>query len=158
VTKMKPKMITRDQNGLETIEFALILPLLVLIIFGIIEFGLLLYNKQILTNACREGARAGIVVRSPIRLSNSEIRTVVKNYAEKYLVTFGSDTLEDADIVLLPINNDTFNPATNPAIDRCTTFGCDLKVAVTYNYDFLVLSNLGFGQINLNPVSIMRME
>lgn len=155
---MKPKMITRDENGATAVEFALILPLLILLIFGIIEFGLLLYNKQILTNACREGARAGIVVRSPTRLSNPEIRTVVKNYAEKYLITFGSDTLEDADIVLLPINNDTFDPTINPAIDRCTKFGCDLKVAVTYNYDFLVLSNLGFGQKTLNPVSIMRME
>ena len=153
---MKPKMITRDQNGGAAVEFALILPLFILLIFGIIEFGLLLYNEHILTNACREGARAGIVIRSPTRLSNPEIRTVVKNYAEKYLVTFGSDTLENTDIVLLIINNDsnTFNPAT----DRCTSFGCDLKVAVTYHYDFLVLSNLGFGQKTLNPVSIMRME
>ncbi|MHA1221536.1 MAG: TadE/TadG family type IV pilus assembly protein [Candidatus Heimdallarchaeota archaeon] len=149
-------MITRDQNGATAVEFALILPLLILLIFGIIEFGLLLYDQQILTNACREGARAGVVIRSPSRLSNPEIQTVVKNYAKKYLVTFGSDTLEDADIGLLTINNDstTFNPAT----DRCTSYGCDLKVAITYKYDFLVLSNLGFGQKTLNPVSIMRME
>jgi Flp pilus assembly protein TadG len=153
---MKPKMITRDQNGGAAVEFALILPLFILLIFGIIEFGLLLYNEQILTNACREGARAGIVVRSPTRLSNPEIITVVKNYAKKYLITFGSDTLEDADIGLLTINNDstTFNPAT----DRCTSFGCDLKVTFTYHYDFLVLAAFGFGQKTLNPVSIMKME
>ncbi len=156
---MKPKMITRDQNGGAAVEFALILPLFILLIFGIIEFGLLLYNEQILTNACREGARAGIVVRSPDRLSNGDIQTVVLNYAEKYLVTFGADTLDNADISILPIDTDnSFDPTVTPPVERCTSFGCDLKVAATYNYDFLVLSNLGFGQKTLNPVSTMKME
>jgi len=147
-------MITRDQNGGAAVEFALILPLLILLIFGIIEFGLLLYNEHILTNACREGARAGVVVRIP-RVPNAEIITVVKDYAEKYLITFGADTLVDGDFTILPIDpGGIFDPVT----ERCTSFGCNLKVAVTYRYDFLVLSSLGFGPIILNPVSIMRME
>ena len=152
---MKPKMIIKNQNGGAVVEFAIILPLLIFLLFGIIEGGLLLYNKQIITNACREGARAGIVSRTP-GLSNDAIRNEVIKYGKAYLVTFGSDTLEntDADIHLLTINNDsaTFNPAT----DRCTSFGCDLKVVVTYDYDFLVLS--AFGPITLNAITIMKME
>jgi hypothetical protein len=120
-----------------------------------VEFGLLLYNKQIITNASREGARAGIVSRTP-RLSNGDIRNEVIKYGRAYLVTFGSDTLEntDADIHLLTINNDptTFDSDT----DRCTSFGCDLVVDVTYYYDFLVLS--AFGPITLNAKTIMKME
>ena len=54
-----------SQKGASAVEFALVLPLLMLITFGIIEFGMLMYNKQVITNASREGARAGIVASSP---------------------------------------------------------------------------------------------
>ncbi len=150
---MKPKMIIKNQNGGAVVEFAIILPLLIFLLFGIIEGGLLLYNKQIITNACREGARAGIVSRTP-RLSNGAIEDEVIKYGKAYLVTFGLATLEKADIDLLTINNDS--TTFNPAIDRCTSFGCDLKVVVTYDYDFLVLS--AFGPITLNAKTIMKME
>ncbi|MGD8892889.1 MAG: pilus assembly protein, partial [Desulfobacterales bacterium] len=62
---MKRKILIEDQNGATVVEFAIILPLLIVFLFGIIEFGLLLYNKQVITNASREGARAGLVVRDP---------------------------------------------------------------------------------------------
>ena len=158
---MKTRTIIKDQNGATAVEFAIILPLLVLLLFGIIEFGLLLYNQHVITNAAREGARYGIIVRNP-RVPNVDesgiegISTKVKDYARSHLITFGSDKLDDADIILLDINNNsgTFNPAT----DRCTSFGCELRVEVIYQYDFLVLSSLGFGPITLNPRAIMKME
>ena len=154
-------MIIKNKDGATAVEFALILPLLILLLFGIIEFGLVLYNKQIITNACREGARAGIIARAT-RLSNIEIRNEVIKYGKAYLVTFGSDTLEniDEDIRLLTINNDsaTFDPDT----DRCTSFGCDLVVVVTYKYDFLFLFNpitfQRFDPIHLQAQTTMRME
>jgi Flp pilus assembly protein TadG len=152
-----------DQNGATAVEFAIILPVLILILFGIIEFSLLLFNKQIITNATREGARFGIVARAP-RYSNQDIRDQIKNYAQDHLITFGSDTLDDNDIVIAtPDDGDDTNGACvcsnpNPATDeRCLTFGCDLKITVTYNYDFLVLSQF-LGQIPLEAVSVMKME
>lgn len=50
-----------DEKGVSAVEFALLLPVLVLIIFVIIEGGLVLYNQQVITNASREGARVGIL-------------------------------------------------------------------------------------------------
>ncbi|MEA2971860.1 MAG: hypothetical protein QOG82_318 [Actinomycetota bacterium] len=48
----------RDDRGAAVVEFALVLPVLVLFVFGIIEFGRA-YNARIeLTSAVREGARA----------------------------------------------------------------------------------------------------
>lgn len=48
------------ERGAALVEFALVFPILLLLLMGIVEFGLLFYNKQVLTNASREGARAGI--------------------------------------------------------------------------------------------------
>ena len=53
----------KNQRGASAIEFAIVFPLLVLLLFGIIEFSLILYDKVMITNASREGARAGIVVQ-----------------------------------------------------------------------------------------------
>ncbi|MCK5219206.1 pilus assembly protein, partial [bacterium] len=47
----------KNQRGAAAVEFAIVLPLLALILFGTIDFALLFYNKQVLTNASREGAR-----------------------------------------------------------------------------------------------------
>jgi hypothetical protein len=55
----------RSESGASAVEFALLLPVLMLILFGIIEFGLALHRQAILTNASREGARLGIVSSVP---------------------------------------------------------------------------------------------
>ena len=55
---MKTRLL-KGNNGASAVEFAVVLPLLVLP-FGIIEFSLALYDKAMITNASREGARAGI--------------------------------------------------------------------------------------------------
>ena len=51
----------KDEDGAALVEMALVLPLLMLILFGILEFGILLERWQVLTNGAREGARLGIV-------------------------------------------------------------------------------------------------
>ena len=67
-------------------EFALLLPLLLGLLLGVLEIGLALYDKAVLTQACREGARAGIVLRSP-KLSESEIRSIVLQNAQLHLIS-----------------------------------------------------------------------
>ena len=55
----------RTRTGAAVIEFAVIGPLLVLLILGVIEFGRMVMVQQILTNASREGARRAESRRSP---------------------------------------------------------------------------------------------
>jgi len=140
--QMQKKSIFFNQKGATAVEFAIVLSLLITLIFGIIEFSLFIFNRQVITNAAREGARAGIIARA-VRLPDSEIKEVVRNYAAQYLVTFGDDVLTDDDIVI-------------PA--RCLKFKCDLKVQVDYVYEFLFLSNIGIGPLNLRATSVMKME
>lgn len=49
----------RNERGAAVVEFALILPILVLFVFGIVEFGRAYSARIQLTAAVREGARAG---------------------------------------------------------------------------------------------------
>ena len=51
----------RGEDGQAMVEFALILPIFLLILCGIIDFGWLFYNQLSLNKACREGARYAVV-------------------------------------------------------------------------------------------------
>ena len=68
-----------NERGAVAAEFALLLPVLLTILFGIIEFGMIMYGREIVTNATREGARAGIV-QGPPKLTTGAITTIADNY------------------------------------------------------------------------------
>ena len=54
----------RSERGAELIEFGLTLPLLLLVVLGIIEFGFMFQEYEVVTNAAREGARLGTMIPS----------------------------------------------------------------------------------------------
>ena len=145
-----------NQKGATAVEFAIILLVLLTLIFGTIEFGLFIFNRQVITNAAREGARVGIIVR-PVRLSNDLIKAVVRDFSEQYLITFGTDVLTVDDVDIKPIDSD-LSDGFDPDTHRCLQFQCALEVTVNYEYEFLFLSNLGIGPIDLWSTSVMKME
>lgn len=49
--------LSHSQRGASAVEFAIVLPILMLIIFAIVNFGIVMSNQAIITNAAREGAR-----------------------------------------------------------------------------------------------------
>ena len=49
------------EDGAQLVEFALVLPLLLLIMLGIAEFGFVFQRYEVLTNAAREGARVAVL-------------------------------------------------------------------------------------------------
>lgn len=69
----------RSESGASAVEFALLLPVLMMILFGIIEFGLALHRQAILTNASREGARLGIVLSVP-PITTAAVNTKINDY------------------------------------------------------------------------------
>lgn len=149
----------KSQKGASAIEFAILLPLLLLITFGIIEFSLILYDKAMITNACREGARQGIVYRTNSTgdytpLTAAEVTAVVNNYlyygGSVRLISLGSSGVPVTTVT--PGNASTGEPV--------------LSVSVAYTYTFLVVPNLSTffpgtalgGTVNLLSESVMRME
>ena len=138
----------KDEKGVSAVEFAIVLPLLILLIFGGVEFSVLLYDKAVITNASREGARAAIVFSDP-RLSDAMIAGVVSNYCSDHLITFK----DSAGITT------SITPAW-PA-RAISSSGDLLRVTVQYHYDFLVvpafIADLT-GGIDLVAETAMRME
>lgn len=111
--------------GATAVEFALILPLLLLVVDGVMEFSIVMYDKVVITHAAREAVRAGVVLRTP-KLSNAEISAVAQSYCASYLVSFGANTTP---IVVV-------NQAADPA------FQTPLEVTVSYTYRSLLVASV----------------
>ncbi len=149
------------------IEFALVLPLLLIVLLGTVEFSFLLYNKAMITNASREGARLGIVYSPVGGLTHptcGDIGTRAEQYAKDHLITFADP--DPGPSITRCIYLKTADP-TVPCPADCSGFGTELpgdflRVEVNYTYDFLVIDTLlawAFGNVlDLEAVTIMRFE
>lgn len=114
-------------SGTAVIEFAFVLPVLLILFFGIIEFSVALYNKAIITNASREAARSGIVYVGPnTTLANESIIAIATNNCQG-LISFQ----DDAEPVV------TVTVADSPDFEQ-------QLLTVTINYSY---SGLGLGQL-----------
>jgi Flp pilus assembly protein TadG len=125
------------------IEFAIVAPILVFIIAGIIDFGMMFRTYEAVTNAAREGARVGVLPGyAPVD---------VQSRVDAYLTASGLSGTHTTTVVNLPV---------------ATTAGVFTARAVTlnYTYQFAILGVAAplfggnFGSINLNAVSVMRTE
>lgn len=106
-----------NERGIVAAEFALLLPVFLMILFSIIEFGMMMYGREIVTNAAREGARAGIV-QGPPKRTGGEITSIANNY----LTGTG---VNQADVTFTPAGVGLASPNT-------------LTVTAVYNYNFLI--------------------
>jgi len=94
-------------RGAAAVELALVLPLLLLVLFGIIDFGRMLHAQIKLTEAAREGARA-----SALGQSNSSVQA---------RVTESTSGLTGVTSTVTP----------------CTTTTGDAQVITSYSYEFV---------------------
>ncbi len=119
------------RSGVAAVEFALVVPVFLLFVFGLIEFGRMMMVQQALTNAAREGCRTAILATTT---SSSDVESAVRDY-------------------LLSVTSNASNAAkvhvTVPAISAATASGTDLTVAVDVNYTDV--SWVPFGYLGLNP-------
>ena len=120
--------------GAAMLEFALILPIFLAILFGVINYSILLFDQAVITNAAREGARwASINTTSTTQANCSSSVTgttdpcgIANDYAKSVLITLGGGTLTSTSIGV-------------------GTKGSVVTVSVTYDY-----SGIGYGVVNLN--------
>lgn len=118
---MKSRMLVRNEEGAAVVEFALVLPILFLIVFGIIDFGRAFYTVNNVISAVREGSRYGAVLAAPMSVSGQrEIRERVRSVS----FPFGGDTLRDeyieiefdGELVTVRVDGFPFRPLTPLAV------------------------------------------
>ena len=138
----------RSERGVELIEFAISLPVLLLILAGIMDFGFLFQRYEVVTNAAREGARLKSL---PVISTTADVQARVAAY------------LTDAG--LLPgLATTAVNPVAIPINQAGTVTASGYQVVVQYPYQFLVLSPIAglvggsFGTVTLTASSMMRSE
>ena len=145
----------RTQSGVAALEFAVVLPILLLIGAGIIEFSLIFYDKAMITNASRVGARIGI--RSTDE-PWSVRRTRMLDAIDKYLVDQSSGPLKS--FLLKSLGNPNYTTIKEISPDPPTgnySPGGTLTVTVKYDYTFLVFSFIS-RTITLTGETVMGFE
>jgi Flp pilus assembly protein TadG len=82
------KIDLRSQKGQSVTEFALALPILALLLFAVIQFGITFNNYVTLTDATRAGARKAAVSReqtNPSSLTTTAVRNSAANLTQSNL-------------------------------------------------------------------------
>jgi TadE-like protein len=140
-----PGLRQRRRAGTSTVEMALVLPLLLILVFAIGEFGVAFTQWQTLTNAAREGARVGVVFRGAgcnAGTVSAEIQAAVDDYV-------AASGLRTGDVSLTPAPTGV-----------CGGTGTPLTVNATVPYQFQMLPGLAGlePEITLGATSVMRNE
>ena len=67
----------RDERGQSLVEFALLLPFLLILLMGIFEIGRAWQRSQVLTDICREAARVAAVASSNFSMQPDTIDDII---------------------------------------------------------------------------------
>ncbi len=92
-----------NASGQELVEYALILPILLALLLGIMEIGLAVFNYNTMSNAAREAARKGVVSRNETAIINSGLQLTSataltsSNFNIKWLNANGTSEVPSAD-------------------------------------------------------------
>jgi Flp pilus assembly protein TadG len=91
-----------DERGAAVVEFAIVLPLLVLLVFGIVQFSIAYNRQQGLHAAAREGARVAALPQT----TSSEVVDRVKSALSGVL---NSSAIDSATITITPSSSQPCN-------------------------------------------------
>jgi Flp pilus assembly protein TadG len=133
----------RSARGAELIEFAFVVPIFLVLLAGIFDFGMMFRTYEAVTNAAREGARVGVLP--------GYAPEDVEDRVDAYMGASGLTGTYTVTVDNLPV-------ATGAG-----TFTAR-SVTVDYTYQFAVLGPIGaffggtYSTIPLRAVSVMRTE
>lgn len=123
--------IFKSEKGASAVEFALILPILIILIFGIFEFAIAFNNYITITHAAREGVRLAAV-----DLNNPDLKNIIIERAFPLGIT------EDDIVIDTPDGTDIGDP---------------VEVEITYTFS-MNIPLVGSWTIPLKNKAIMRLE
>jgi Flp pilus assembly protein TadG len=145
----------RADEGAQLVEFALVLPLLLLVVLGIAEFGFLFQRYEVITNAAREGARMAVLPGYSSPIGQAAVAARVQAYVAAGRVPVSSGTPGNPTVLLAN--------ATIPVAGGLPPVNVK-RVTVTYTHTYMFISGIAalFGNtyttVPLTAVAEMRTE
>lgn len=123
------------KKGQSLVETALVLPIIIIILTGIIDFGMMYNNYLLISDASREAAR-----NAAVGVADSDIRLLVSNITQ---------TLDQSRI--------TVDIQPDPTLRKN---GDEVTVTVTYGYELItpVIEAIIPGPVTLTSRTVMRLE
>lgn len=151
----------RSESGQAIVELALTLPLLLLIVMGIFDFGLMFQRYEVVTNAAREGARVGVLQGSGYTTGDAA------NRALQYLDVGGLNvTTRSCGGALAPSTrcaSATVSSVTITGSSPAKTVN-QMTVVVEFDHQYSLVGPImglfggSLGTVRLRSVSTMRVE
>jgi Flp pilus assembly protein TadG len=123
----------REERGATAVEFAFIVPLLIVLVLGIAEFGHAFQVQGTLSAAAREGVRLMALQNDPVAA-----RAAVRDAASSL-----DPAITDAQIVITPASCPELNPG-------------DASVRLTINYPMPYLTGFFGASVDLTGTGVMR--
>ena len=122
-----------SERGQALIEFAFLLPVLLVFLLALVDFGLALDRREVIQHAVREGAR-----QASVGLSEAEIEALVVSQSQEVL------TEEDVFVCY----------ADGPGGAPAGFAGSAVRVSATYTYQFSMGSGELLGAFGVAPISV----
>lgn len=135
-----------SEDGAQLVEFAIVLPVLLLVVLAIAEFGFIFQRFEVLTNAAREGARMAVLPG----YTNADVEARVVAYATAGGVPEFTDLNVDVTDQTVPLPVGPGMPCK--------------RVEITFTHSYMFMGGIGrlFGQdystVPLRAVAEMRVE
>ena len=147
------RRLRRGERGQSLVEFVLALPILLVIVFGIVEFAAAWRSYQVVTNVAREGARLAVL---PSTTSDAMVLTRIDSLLSQSGLNLSYR------VITLTCNG-------NPGLcSGPTATGQPDEVQIDYSHTFVVLGPVldlmcvgcgtGYGTVILRSRSVMRNE
>lgn len=138
----------RSERGAELVEFALIVPVLLVIFGGIVDFGFMMQRSEVITNAAREGARLAVLPGYQVADVQARVNAYLNEGIGAGASSYATTTMTATTIAAV----------TGPPIQS-------RQVVVSYTTSYAILGPLmsliggtDFGTVTLTARSTMRVE
>jgi Flp pilus assembly protein TadG len=141
--------LTHHESGQALVEFALVLPLLFLLLFGMLDFGKAYNYWNDATHLTAEGARFAAVDRKPDPANTQSLQLQIRNQADTTeLRSGGTSAIAAPAQVCVEFPNST------------STYGDPVLVRMTFTYNFIpfIGNKIGFLSRTISSTTVMRLE
>lgn len=159
MNKMSRANFCKSRTGTAMVEFAIILPLLLLLLFGITELGRALYQQNMLTQAVELGGRYMARVEGAVDTDDCTVNSTDDRWNNavamaKNLITCGVDSGCDGVDPILP--NITFDDNSFEVSSPTSSLACVITVKAKADFvsifggDLVSVPGLSIGGVTLN--------